>query len=69
MKKKARDLLHPILDGCSPLNEDIDLVYTWVNGSEIAFKEQAFHQPDFLTKTYMHPKLEPQVLRALFKGF
>ena len=38
VKKKARDLLHPILDGCSPLNEDIDLVYTWVNGSEIAFK-------------------------------
>ena len=43
VKKKARDLLHPILDGCSPLNEDIDLVYTWVNGSEIAFKEWAFY--------------------------
>jgi len=39
VKKKARDLLHPILDGCSPLNENIDLVYTWVNGSEIAFKK------------------------------
>ena len=43
VKKKARDLLHPILDGCSPLNEDIDLVYTWVNGSEIAFKEWAHY--------------------------